>query len=159
MKIVKTPNTHEDFTGLIRRLDAELTARYGDGQSEYDEHNRIDPIDTAVIGYVEGIPAACGCFKVLDPCTVEIKRMYVTRNLRRKGLSTSILKALEAWSRDLGHTRAVLETGKGQPEALGLYQKNGYRVIDNYGPYKDLENSICMEKALGRNFGSARNAG
>ena len=149
MKILKTGNTHKDFTDLTSLLDAELHSRYGDTQSIYDPHNRIDPIDTAVIGYVNGMPSACGCFKPLDSHTMEIKRMYVVPNLRRRGLSSRILQALEDWGRELGYTRAVLETGKGQPEAVALYQKNGYQTIPNYGPYKDLENSTCMAKQLG----------
>ena len=148
IKILRTANTHEHFVFLTALLDQELNARYGKSQSLYDKHNRIDPIDTAVIGYVGGAPAACGCFKPFDFHTVEIKRMYVVQDLRRKGLSSKILQDLENWSRELGYTRTVLETGKGQPEALGLYRKNGYQTIENYGPYKDLENSICMEKSL-----------
>lgn len=43
-------------------------------------------------------------------------------------------------------TTVVLETGKGQPEAIGLYQYMGCQVIDNYPPYEEMANSVCMEK-------------
>ncbi len=42
----------------------------------------------------------------------------------------------------------VLETGKPLLAAAGLYHKMGYKIIDNYGQYKDMKDSICMEKAL-----------
>lgn len=75
MKIVRTNNTQNDFVGLIDKLDAELNVRYGIQQSEYDEHNLIEPIDTAITGYIDEKPVACGCFKVI----------VIVRQLRSKG--------------------------------------------------------------------------
>ena len=67
---------------------------------------------------------------------------------RGKGLSYLLLAGLEKWANELGYSKAILEMGKGQPEALGLYSKCHYEIIANYGPYKNLDNSICMEKTL-----------
>jgi hypothetical protein len=43
---------------------------------------------------------------------------------------------------------SVLETLDRQTEAIGMYQKCGYTVIDNYEPYLGLKNSICMRKQI-----------
>ena len=56
---------------------------------------------------------------------------------------------LEEWAAELGYTRAVLETGTSQPEAIGLYESIGYHRIDNYPPYVGVQNSVCYEKRLG----------
>jgi putative acetyltransferase len=40
------------------------------------------------------------------------------------------------------------ETGKRQPEAIALYEKQGYQRISNYGQYIGVENSVCFEKVL-----------
>ena len=148
MILLRTGNTHGDFILLTSQLDAELNDRYGDGQKKYDAHNKIDPIDTAVIGYDQDRPIACGCFKAVDGHSVEIKRMFVEPEYRGKGLAEFLLRDLEKWARELGYKRAVLETGKGQPEAIGLYGKCGYVIIEDYGPYKDLTHSVCMAKVL-----------
>lgn len=144
----KTINTHQDFYALTRALDVELNARYGKAQADYDKHNVIEPIDTALVGYEDDIPVACGCFKKIDDTTVEIKRMFVVLNYRRRGFSSHILGELEAWAKELGFSEARLETGKGQPEAIALYAKRGYAVIPNYAPYVGMENSVCMAKTL-----------
>ena len=148
MKIVQTTNSNEDFIKLISQLDAELNKRYGSKQSEYDKHNKIDPIETAIIGYENDKAVACGCFKQIAVNTIEIKRMYVSPHHRRKGFSHKVLNELEKWASQLGHSKALLETGKGQPEAIALYKKYGYQTIENYGPYKGLANSICMKKLI-----------
>ena len=148
MKIIKTNNLNIDFIDLTKQLDAELNKRYGVKQSAYDKHNVIDPIDTVLIGYFKKTPVACGCFKIFNTTTIEIKRMFVQTSHRRKGFSIKILQSLEEWGSDLGYSKAILETGKGQPEAIALYQKNGYQIIENYGPYQGFKNSVCMEKFI-----------
>ena len=74
--------------------------------------------------------------------------MFVTQAQRGKGFSKIILSALEKWARELGYSIVRLETGKGQPEAMGLYKKAGYVVTENYGPYIGIENSVCMKKKI-----------
>lgn len=150
MKILRTTNSHPDFILLCGELDLELRTRYGKSQSQYDKHNVIDHINTVLVGYLNGEPVCCGCFKPLDKRTIELKRMYVRSKHRRKGLSSQLLHSLEEWGTELIFTVAVLETGRGQPEAINLYRKLGYRQIENYGPYIGIENSVCMRKSLSK---------
>lgn len=144
----KTTNSHKDFCALTDALDAELNARYGKVQALYDKHNVIDLIDTALVGYEDDVPVACGCFKKIDDKTVEMKRMFVALNYRRRGFSSQILGELELWAKECGFCEARLETGKAQPEAIALYQKMGYVITPNYPPYVGMENSVCMAKTL-----------
>jgi putative acetyltransferase len=148
MIIKRTSNTHRDFLTLTRELDAELRGIYGSLQAVYDQHNVLDPFDTAIVGYRDTEPVACGCFKTIDRERVEIKRLYVTPKFRRQGFSSKVLQALETWAAQLGYATVLLETGKGQPEAISLYRKFGYQIITNYGPYQGMENSLCMQKHL-----------
>lgn len=153
MFVKKTTNTQEAFCILTRALDEELHARYGTLQATYDKHNVIDPIQTAIVGYEDNLPVACGCFKKIDETCVEIKRMFVLPSYRRRGFSLQVLTSLEAWAVESGFTHARLETGKAQPEAIALYQKAGYKIIPHFAPYVGMDNSVCMEKFLRRNHG------
>jgi GNAT superfamily N-acetyltransferase len=74
--------------------------------------------------------------------------MFVSPGSRNKGIASKILSELENWASELSYTKCVLETGKRQPEAVGLYKKNGYKLIPNYGQYTGVENSVCFEKEL-----------
>ena len=42
----------------------------------------------------------------------------------------------------------MLETGARQPEALALYESNGFARIAPFGEYIDDPVSVCMEKHL-----------
>ncbi len=148
MKLIRVDSLHSDFILLCKKLDSELNARYGISQSKYNKHNTIEFIETVLVGYVGKEAAACGCFKVFDHNTVEIKRMFVHEKYRNRKFSSKLLLSLETWSSELGFSNVILETGKGQPEAISLYRSRGYQIIENYGPYIGLPNSVCMEKNL-----------
>ena len=148
MEIAKTDTCHPDFVALIQLLDVELQEQYGAVQALYDEHNKTDTLQTAMVGYLDGIPVACGCFRIVDEKTIELKRMFVRKDHRGLGLSTLLLQALEDWAAELGHSHAILETGTKQVAALKLYEKFGYEIMENYEPYVGMETSICMKRRL-----------
>ena len=107
MIIVRTNSSEQDFRELCIQLDKELNSRYGKSQPRYDKYNIIEDNQTVIVGYIDGIPVAIGCFKALDQEKIEIKRMYVKTEYRRKGLSTSILASIENWAKELGFSIAI----------------------------------------------------
>lgn len=149
IRLERTTAAHLDFIALVKKLDAELAERDGEDHAFYDQFNKIEHIRYALVLYEHEEPIGCGAFKEIETNTVEVKRMYVAPGHRGKGLARKILAALESWAGELGYGRCILETGKRQPEAVSLYQKNGYSRIRNYGQYKGVENSLCFEKVLG----------
>lgn len=146
----RTNSADPAFIDLVTELDADLAIRDGDDHAFYHQFNKTHDMNTCVVALLNGAPAAIGAFKPFTEQTVEIKRMYVRPQYRRQGLAAAVLAELERWAAELGHTACVLETGKNQPEAIALYQKNGYNIIPNYGQYAGIENSVCMQKRIGR---------
>lgn len=148
MKIIRTNAGNPDFAELVKHLDAELAVRDGEDHAFYAQFNKIAAIKYAVVAYENGQASACGAIREFDAGTMEVKRMYVLPEHRGKGFATKILAELEQWAAELSCNRCVLETGKNQPEAIALYDKNGYSRIPNYGQYEGVENSVCFEKRL-----------
>jgi GNAT superfamily N-acetyltransferase len=146
--IVRTETAHADFEILVAGLNKELWERYPDIQAQYVPHNKVENIRTAVIVYDENKPVGCGCSRPVDNATTEIKRMYVLPDYRGQGIAAMVIAELEKWAKEQSYARTVLELGDCQPEALQLYRKSGYKVIENYGPYIGMNRSICMEKKL-----------
>lgn len=146
--IKRTTANDESFQLLVKKLDHELWNELKEDQATYDQHNKVPDISTALVAYSNNEPVACGCFKELDETTVEIKRMFVQKNHRGKGLSKQILIELEEWAKEKNYCHAVLETSIHFQTARNLYTTNGYIVIPNYGPYAGLAESVCMKKEL-----------
>jgi putative acetyltransferase len=148
LRFVRTDSNHPDFVKLVFDLDADLRIRDGDEHAFYAQFNKIDMIREVVVAYENKEAVACGAFKKFDETAVEIKRMYVVESRRNQGIASDVLNELEKWAAKLNYTRAVLETGLKQPEAIRLYQKNGYEEIPNFGPYAGVENSVCFGKYI-----------
>jgi GNAT superfamily N-acetyltransferase len=146
--VVRDNSSNPDFKKMVKLLDLDLNQRYGAVQSQYDKSNIIESLDTVVIAKVDSEAVGCGCFKQYDKETVEIKRMFVKPEHRGLGIATQLLIELESWAIERGFSRAVLETGEKNPEAIRLYKQHGYRQIEKYGQYVDFELSICFAKNL-----------
>lgn len=148
IQLVRTNSENKNFTELVKFLDIDLAERDGEDHSFYAQFNKIQLIKYVVLAFENNIPVACGAIKEFDSNTVEVKRMYTNPSHRGKGIAVKILFELEKWATELGYKKCILETGKKQPEALHLYKKCGYVIINNYGQYIGIENSICFEKKL-----------
>ena len=60
--------------------------------------------------------------------------MFVRAAHRRRGHARALLRALEDRARSQGYRRVMLETGLAQPEAIALYESEGYQPIDGLRP-------------------------
>jgi GNAT superfamily N-acetyltransferase len=148
IKIIKTTSENKDFIDLIALFDAYLWAKYPELKTNYWGNNIIEINPNVVLIYFDDKAVACGCFKKYDGNTVEIKRMFVSPEARGMGLAQKILQELEFMAAQSGYSNAILETLYKQKEAIGLYQKVGYEISDNYEPYVGLKDSICMKKKI-----------
>ncbi len=148
IKLVRTNSENRDFIALVKLLDADLAIVDGKDHVFYSQFNKIDNIRYVIVAYEDEKAMGCGAIKEFDKGTMEVKRMYVSPQNRKKGIASMILSELEKWASELSASKCILETGKRQYEAVGLYKKSGYQLIPNYGQYAGVENSLCFEKDL-----------
>ena len=147
-KVVKTTSENPDFISLIRTFDIFLWERYPELKNDYWGNNLIEFNSNVFIIYLNEKVVACGCFKKYNSNTVELKRMFVSPEARGLGLAQQIIKELEEEARTQGFKTMILETLYRQVEAINLYQKVGFEIIENYEPYVGLANSVCMRKSI-----------
>ena len=143
--------TDADVKELITELDTYQLGIYP------EESNHLDPADQLANANVFFVGAydidqvvGIGAIKYLSKdCDYgEIKRVYVSKSGRGRGTSLHIMEALETNALDKGVCILRLETGIYQPEAIGLYEKLGFRKRDRFGDYPDDPVSVFMEKTL-----------
>ena len=148
LQIKRTNSADPDFQLLISHLDHELWNELKEDQATYDQYNKVPDIQTALVLCINEKPIVSGCFKKYSNDTVEIKRMFVEKEYRGKGLSKLVLDELEKWAAELGFQYAILETSIHFETAKRLYINSGYEIIENYDQYAGLEESVCMKKEL-----------
>ena len=147
MRTLKRTNSSDpNFVSLVKHLDADLAKRDGADHAFYDQFNSIAHLSHVIVLYENGIPISCGAFKEFDAESVEIKRMFTLPEHRGAGHGALVLWELESWATELKYKKSILETGTKQHEAIQLYLKCGYVLVENYGQYVGVENSRCFEK-------------
>jgi putative acetyltransferase len=148
LTLIRTNAQNPDYIRLIKFLDADLAEKDGDEHAFYAQFNKSDMIKHVLVVYMDEVAVGCGAIKEYQLGVAEVKRMFVSPEVRGKGIATQVLTELEVWAKELGFKKCILETGKKQVEAIALYQKNSYKVIPNYGQYAGMDNSVCFEKVI-----------
>lgn len=148
LSITRCTGKDETFRALIDALDEELQERYGAQMEFFGQYNHSSDVTTALVVWIDGERAGCGCFKPYSDNTVEMKRIFVPKRFRGRGVTRAVMAELEAWARELGYAVAILETGILQPEAIRLYEAAGYERIPNYPPYENVVESVSYRKML-----------
>ena len=150
------PRTDTSRT-LISELDTYLNPLYPqESQHGYDVEKLIAQGVEFFVLYEDGAAAACGGVQFFgDPNRAdegygEIKRMYVRPIFRGRGYAKKMLQHLEGLAASKGFFKVRLEVGISQPEALGLYERTGYRRVPPFGDYRDDPLSFFYEKTQGR---------
>ncbi|MEV6810611.1 GNAT family N-acetyltransferase [Micromonospora sp. NPDC051296] len=149
LSIDHEPWESTDAARLRAAQRAELDARYGNDDHEPGTPPTAETVSVFLVARNgDGTAVGCGGLRFLRSGTAEIKRMYVTPPARGTGVATAILHALEKAARDAGVRTLLLETGTAQPDAMRFYEREGYRRIDNFGPYRAEPLSVCYARDL-----------
>ena len=147
MKIIRTDYLNPAFQELVAELNTDLANRDGKDHP-LSQFNEIIHLKHVVVVYLKNKAVGCGAITKYDLSATEIKRMYVTPSHRGQQLGEKILSELENWTKELGLSKCILFMGVHQPEAMKLYLRNNFSVIENYGKLKDIPDSICLAKTL-----------
>lgn len=128
---------------LIEAMGAEMQARYGDGGLSPAQPQQFLAPGAFLLAELDGIAVGCGGLRPNGEDAAEIKRMYVDPAARGRGIARELLRALVAHARTQGLTRLLLETGTAQPEAIGLYESEGWTPVPPFGHYADDPRTRC----------------
>ena len=78
----------------------------------------------------------------------EVKSMFTLEASRGKGVGAALLRQVEDTAREHGLTTLKLETGDTLHAAHRLYERHGFSFCGPFGEYKDVPESLFMEKDL-----------
>ena len=138
-----------DARALISELEAELTPLY---PSESCHGYAVEKLIAQAVAFFvirhDGRPAGCGGIQLFGVEYGELKRMYVRPQFRGLGLAKAMVDHLAEYARRHGVDLLRLETGIHQRDAIGLYERMGFRGIPPFGDYKDDPLSRFYEKRI-----------
>jgi GNAT superfamily N-acetyltransferase len=138
------PADSDDARWLIEQYYAEIDRRFESGLDRgailtSDPHEISPPHGLFVAGRLAGRPVACGVLKSDDPAVIDIKRMWVSDEVRGRGVGRRLLRRLVAEARAMGRSGVRLETNRALTEAIALYRSEGFVEVEpfNEEPHAD----------------------
>jgi putative acetyltransferase len=137
---------HEGVPELLAASDAYMADLYPSESNHMTDIQSLEnPRVTMVAVLVDEIAVACGALVRGTDGYAELKRMFMSPELRGRGLGKEILRNLIAVADAQGFALR-LETGIKQPGAIGLYRSHGFEEVDAFEPYSPDPLSIFMER-------------
>lgn len=138
-----------DAQALIAGLEAEMGPLYPrENRFGYSVEKLMAQGVAFFVIRVDGVPAGCGGVQLYGAEYGEVKRMYVRPQFRGQGLAKLMLERLADYTRSRGINVLRLETGVYQTEAIGLYERVGFRRVPPFGEYTETPLNIFYEKRL-----------
>jgi len=126
----------------------------------YEAHQRhglsidqlFEPHVRFFLARLEDLAVGCGGVALFDDYA-EVKRMYTRPAARGRGVGKALLRRIEDEARGANKLVLRLETGTYQQEAVGLYERMGFRPRGPFGPYAampacNIDTSLFFEKVL-----------
>lgn len=135
---------------MLDQLDAYCASLY---PAESNHLMDVDSLTRSDVVFLvardeQGQAVGCGAY-VNRGSYGEVKRMYVDPGQRGKGTGGQLLAEIARRAQAAGLRELRLETGISQPEAIALYERDGFERCPPFGDYQPDPLSIFMVKTLG----------
>lgn len=112
-------------------------------EQEFDEHDT--PETKYIVLMDDYLPVATCRLYPIDGERVMLGRVVVLPEYRGQGLGRTVAETAEAWSKELGYRRAVLES---REEKVGFYEKLGYTADLDTVIHGETFTCVPMEKGV-----------
>jgi DNA-binding MarR family transcriptional regulator/predicted N-acetyltransferase YhbS len=104
------------------------------------------PAGLLLVATLHAEPVGCGALKLHDDEPAELKRMWVSPDVRGLGVGRRLLQELEREASAHGASAVRLETNRSLTEAIALYRAQGYREVPAFNA--ELYAHHWFEKSL-----------
>lgn len=112
-------------------------------EREFDEHDGADT--RYILALDDGFPIATARMYALDSKRVMLGRIVVLPEYRHRGIGSQLVRACEAWAKELGFCQAVLES---RDNKVSFYRGLGYAESGEAYFEGDTFRCVRMEKEI-----------
>lgn len=132
--------TESEKGAAVATVD-ELPERY---RAEVLDPNAAFANDLVLVVMSGDTPA--GCVVVTAPVNgvSELKRLWTDPKLRGRGVASRLIGAAFAHADDVGISTVRLSVWEWRSDAIGLYERLGFAVVDSW---EDRQQLVCMQRA------------
>ena len=153
IKLLEVSYKNSDFVSLCSELDDYLDIAIGEKcqREKYKKYNDLDTMDYVIVAYDQNCPVGCAALRRYSSTEIEVKRVFVKKTFRARHIGGGLLKQLILHAKDSGYSKIILETGAFLDVSIHLYGSFGFEKTENYGAYKNMQESLCMALNIEKN--------
>lgn len=130
--VLKLFSEHDDF--MIDFL--------GEDKVYYTRYNESENIEKVWVVFSDNLPVGCIAYRKKEEGTGEVKRLYIKKEYRGKGISKELLKTLECYAKEQGCHTLFLDTRVTLEPAVSLYRSHGFSIVYQQGLYIQMEKKL-----------------
>jgi GNAT superfamily N-acetyltransferase len=128
------PADSDDVRRCLERYCEELDRRFDGGFDQaaalpLSADELTPPRGLVILARLDGQAVGCGGLKLSDPEVAEIKRLWLSPEVRGRGWGGRLLAELEARAAAAGRSRVRLDSNRSLVEAIAMYRGRGYRDV------------------------------
>lgn len=151
LALAHAPEHVESARGLFREyaasLGLDLSFQYFESELRDLPGEYAPPRGRLFLAFEAEREAGCGALRPLDEEICEMKRLYVRREFRGRGLGRQLAETLIQEAREIGYRAMRLDTLPVMPQAQELYRMLGFVEIAAYR-YNPVPDSRFLELDL-----------
>lgn len=153
-RICKTEKDFEDAKDLF--LEYAKSLNFGLCFQNFEEEisdlpaQYSEPTGCIILCCEEGKPSGCVGLRKFSEGLCEMKRLYLRKQSRGKGIGRILAEEIIEKAREFGYKKMQLDTIGTMKEAITLYKSMGFKEISPYR-FNPLENVIYMELEIQNN--------
>ncbi len=142
MKIISYHISDENVLNLFSEHDDYMIDFLGDDKCYYTRYSENENIRKVWVAHVDDFPAGCIAYREKDAGIGEVKRLFIRKNFRGKGISTYLLKTLEEYAKEQGCHTLFLDTRITLEPAVSIYRSFGFDIVFQQGLYIQMEKKL-----------------
>lgn len=139
MDIVLTDTSDLRVLQLFSEHDDFMLDFLGDDRGVYTRYSENENIENVWIAYEKGLPIGCIAYRKKSPEVGEVKRLFIRKDCRGKGISKQLFSVLKDHAKAQNCRRLFLDTRITLEPAVSLYKSLGFDITFRQGLYIQME--------------------
>ena len=142
MNIIPTNVSDAAVLALFSEHDDFMQEFLGDDKACYTRYSPDENIERGWVAYEENVPIGCVAYRPRSDGAGEVKRLFVKKEYRGRGISKALLSEVKSHAKAVGCKKLFLDTRITLEPAVSLYRSFGFEITFQQGLYIQMETVI-----------------
>ena len=142
MNIIPTNVSDAAVLALFSEHDDFTQEFLGDDKACYTRYSPAENIERVWVAYEKNVPICCVAYRPRSDGAGEVKRLFVKKEYRGRGISKALLSEVKFHAKTEGCSKLFLDTRITLEPAVSLYRSFGFEITFQQGLYIQMEKVI-----------------